>query len=363
MLRTAFSPSNLARRVACPGSLKMEEGLPESDSPEASEGTELHRLIADPKLSRDHLDSEQLQTLEATEQMEQQFFDSLIPAANVTDLREEESNFVIGHRTLFRGHLDHLVVTDKWLAVVDFKFGRNAAPSSEMNWQLKSYLGIVAPGFKPVEKYFGAIIQPRVSRKVQPVVYTSAQVEAARKEIKAAWDACQKPDAPRVASHDACCYCRAFLQGICPEGKAFALQSTKRLDLIRNPSEVLRAMLPENRTSLFDSFSLAVKLHDIYKKAVKEIVEQEPDFVPGYILSPGGSREAVTDMGTLFGRLAELGATANGFIDISTVSKKKLETFVKELTKLKGQALADKLKELLDGVVDKTPVSPSFERK
>src|SRR5437879_3498634 len=115
--RTASSPSNVHRRVACPGSLKMEEGLPETTSTEAEEGFSLHNLIANPNLSRDHLDAEQLQTLEAAEQMEQQFFDSLIPAANVADLREQESDFRIGHRALFKGHLDHLVVTDKWLAV------------------------------------------------------------------------------------------------------------------------------------------------------------------------------------------------------------------------------------------------------
>jgi len=41
-----FSPSQLYRRVLCPGSYRMEEGLSDTSSPEAAEGTMLHREVA-----------------------------------------------------------------------------------------------------------------------------------------------------------------------------------------------------------------------------------------------------------------------------------------------------------------------------
>lgn len=68
--RSPFSASNLARRIACPGSLAMEAGLPEVRTEESDEGTMLHALAADPAASRAGLTDEQLSVLELAARME-----------------------------------------------------------------------------------------------------------------------------------------------------------------------------------------------------------------------------------------------------------------------------------------------------
>ena len=58
-MRAATSASNLFRRALCPGSERLEEGLPDEDSPESREGTLLHEYDANPQLDRSVLTPDQ----------------------------------------------------------------------------------------------------------------------------------------------------------------------------------------------------------------------------------------------------------------------------------------------------------------
>ena len=341
----------------------MEKGLEDVIHDFTEEGQDLHRLIENPKLSRDHLNAEQFETLEAAEKMQADFIASLLPADITTIDTEFELPFMLDANEMFLAHLDVCVISDRWLAITDFKFGRIPVPSSEANGQLMCYLTTAAFWLKPKFKgYYAAIIQFRVLRKVQPVVYTHAVLEIAKAEIIAAYEACQRPDAPRRPSLDACSYCLGLQQGTCPEAQAFALAPARNVSLIRNPTETLLSLAPDKRTELFDAFSLAAKLHKTYLSAAKELAKEMPEVVPGYKLFPGGEKESIADMMLLYSRLEKLGATASEVLDICTMTKKNLEAITKRLTGLKGKALAEKMEMLLDGVVDKTPISPSFER-
>lgn len=65
------------RRKACPGSLELESRFeqPEDDADDEykAEGRLLHRMMADPSLSREELTPEQLETLERAEAQERAF--------------------------------------------------------------------------------------------------------------------------------------------------------------------------------------------------------------------------------------------------------------------------------------------------
>ena len=81
-----FRPSNLHRRKLCPGSMALEASLPEAPAEDEgneyqSEGRLLHRLSADKTLDRTGLNPEQLDTIEKSEAMEQEFLKQIEPDA------------------------------------------------------------------------------------------------------------------------------------------------------------------------------------------------------------------------------------------------------------------------------------------
>src|SRR5215471_7073109 len=69
-MRAATSASNLFRRALCPGSERLEEGLPDEDSPESREGTLLHEYDANPQLDRSVLTPDQRDLLRISEALD-----------------------------------------------------------------------------------------------------------------------------------------------------------------------------------------------------------------------------------------------------------------------------------------------------
>jgi Protein of unknown function (DUF2800) len=73
-----FRPSALLRFKLCPGSLALErkmraDGLTMAETDDAAEGRLMHAAAANPKAPRDHLTPEQLETVERSETMAEEF--------------------------------------------------------------------------------------------------------------------------------------------------------------------------------------------------------------------------------------------------------------------------------------------------
>lgn len=242
MTRPTTSASNIFRRAVCPGSERMEEGLPEEDSELSREGTLLHQLDAIPVFSRAKLTHDQRDLLEISADLEEQVFNRVISHFAIsadepfTQGHEETLWVHRGIKSLIPGHCDRWrhYHRRKLLVIIDKKFGYKTVTPAAANYQLRTY-ACGGAELWPVDHVAVAITQPRLpfDQRVTMAVYTKEDIQAARLELFGIKDACAKPDAPLVAGEDQCRYCKAAISLTCP---AFKETLHSGLALIPMPS-------------------------------------------------------------------------------------------------------------------------------
>lgn len=356
--RTLFSASCFSRRRLCPGSLAMEEGLPNVESEWSAEGTLLHHAAATGDMTG--LTPEQEEIVKEKLVVRDQFLESLGFHGCKIGVEVELGYFREPRKALFWSHADLVVANESVAAVIDYKFGYEEVDAPELNEQLGVYIACVAERVK-VNEYYGLII-PRFGKPAPPVKYTRDEIPALREIIQEVYDACT-PTAPRTPGLKQCAYCKGFQLGLCKESIAMAMNPVNKFSakLLANPGQVLQSLKPDDRTKLFDAFAMADKLRKTFVAAVKPMIERDSEFVPGYKLSrEGETRTKVTDMLALERRMQdELGMTC---LDVCTISNKALTDVVRDTTGLKGKALSERVEQLVAGLVDTTPVERSLER-
>lgn len=218
MQRPVTSASNLYRRALCPGSERLETGLPDEESEEAKMGTLLHQYDANPKLDRSFLSQRNRELLKAAEDCDAKIF------ARVLGQFDVGSDFVrssAGETWLVGDTPGH---TDLWwyweaprlLCIVDKKFGFKEVTPATSNYQLRHYACGGAEIFKSLENCVVAITQPSLpyEQRITMAHYSAADIALAREEILAIREASREPDAPLIPGEEQCRYCKAKL--ICP---------------------------------------------------------------------------------------------------------------------------------------------------
>lgn len=238
-----LSPSGAKRFMACPGSVRLSEGIPDESSVFANEGTAAHELaeilltmkeedantlagrVIDiapgdgPKVRAPEIEEDRKTLFKVTPDMVSAVNTYLQYARwfpkNGYDL-ELEQRLDIGHvvKDMF-GTADCLAYSEKHkhLHVVDYKHGAGVAVEVEHNAQLMCYaLGAVKRyGNRPVEKVTLTIVQPRASHPRGPVRSweTTPQVlmEFAD-ELANAADLTEDPNAPLFPGEH-CQFCPA----------------------------------------------------------------------------------------------------------------------------------------------------------
>ena len=162
------SPSALARRLACPGSLEQEKGLPDTESVYSREGTRAHALL------------EEILNIDAVDVGEQDpdMYRYCMEAAQfVWDLMAEDPELelfveqpVDPSRLFGRGETsgtaDIILTSPTHLYVYDFKYGAGVDVPALHNKQCLAYgagavCSLYTDGVKVPEFYHFGIIQPR----------------------------------------------------------------------------------------------------------------------------------------------------------------------------------------------------------
>lgn len=205
------------------------------------------------------------------------------------ELIEQEFSFRWNGEVLFVGHPDRVrIYQNRKLAICsEYKFGFKEVQPADANIQLRCYLAMISEEY-PVDDYYGAIYQPRISSKPIAVHYTRQDIEKARLEIKAIFDACFASDAPRRPSPQGCEYCRA--QAICPEFKtwAFAVEKSAHLPSAQWSDETWDEFL--TKRPIVEKFCKQ-RLED-----AKLIKAANPDRLPGWNLKPGAEIRTISDL-------------------------------------------------------------------
>jgi hypothetical protein len=230
--------SSLDRASACPGSENMQRGLPDEESDEAREGTELHHFKARPELQRGVLPRALQDLLRKADELDEALFQAVIDNEKIKDseeyveAREVDGDVVFDDTYQLTGHTDLVRrYPRRGITVLsDYKFGRSVVPRAEFNMQLRGY-GILSKD----PTVYVAISQPRASYGEQLTIakYDQDALELARKEISALIRWTESSQAPlRPGGH--CRYCRA--RAICPALKAAVSEAIVPMDIL-SPSD------------------------------------------------------------------------------------------------------------------------------
>lgn len=150
------------------------------------------------------------------------------------------------------------VEVEKHLHAIDLKYGKGEEVDAVDNPQGVFYLIGLAKKlgvWDELEYASFHIYQPRITSEPSVWTMTRAELHAWAERFRLAAIAACQPDAPRVASLDACRWCRA--KAICPENKAFATQQALAVQAAREHG--LYGMTPAQLAADYDLMREAKK--------------------------------------------------------------------------------------------------------
>jgi hypothetical protein len=285
MLRAVTSASNIFRREICPGSEKLEAGLPDQDSAQSQEGTLLHSFDANPKLERAVLRPQQQHLLRISNGLDEFIFAYVTEKFSIPENepfeegRERELIAMAGTESETPGHCDRwrLYPAISLLVITDKKFGFKEVTPAAANYQLRTYAIAGYDAWHP-ENIVVAITQPRLpyEQRVTMACYTSKDIEFAKAELTNIRLVSRRDDAPLVATEDGCRYCKAKL--IC---SAYQAKVQKGLMLVPNTtgSKTLRASTAEQALSTCTDEQLDHVLVSIqFAEFIKDLARDEARF-------------------------------------------------------------------------------------
>jgi hypothetical protein len=237
--------SGMYRWAACPGSVRLSEGVARTSSKYAEEGTAAHALaetcltyghqaasyVGRPVAVNDELDGPMIVVTEEMAEAVQVYLDTVredtgSPHPDVIRLVEHKFDLSAVHPGLF-GTADCVVIYkhSKFMRVFDYKHGAGVAVDPENNPQLMYYaLGALLTVDYPITEIEIVIVQPRLEN-AEPVkrwrLPAADLLDFAADLVKYA-KATEAPDAPLVPGEH-CKFCPAA--AICPalEAKALAM--------------------------------------------------------------------------------------------------------------------------------------------
>lgn len=200
-----FSPSKLEQFRLCPGSYWMQQGLPDTTSAAAEEGTPLHAAVANN--STEGLTSEQAVVVESC----LNYLDGLTGPADVV-LQEHPLVITDGTETLTTGTADIVKFNslDGVLDVIDWKFGYIPVNTVCNNIQLATYAAGAMQEFG-VSRCRAHVFQPRIH---QVSTYEFTDINAILSNIRKIIQNAKSDKLLLNATDDACRYCKARLN--CP---------------------------------------------------------------------------------------------------------------------------------------------------
>jgi len=206
----SLGASNAHRWLYCPGSVKAEDGLPNTSSPFAEEGTRAHDL-AELALTTvpAALDLFEDQDMANHVRVYTEYVERLSAGADLVLIEErvDYSDWVDGGF----GTADAVVVRGDTLHVVDLKYGMGVPVSAEDNPQGMLYgLGAYAAvgAIVEVTRVVISIIQPRLD-SISEWEISLADLLRWAEWVSARAEATKADDAPRVPGEKTCRWCKA----------------------------------------------------------------------------------------------------------------------------------------------------------
>lgn len=367
--RNWTSASNAAADKRCEGRHIAQRGLVDTPSDDAAFGNAIHDALATGKT--DKLDTQQLNIYEShvaiTDKLMDKVFGTDKVKAEIFKERRWWCNVLANHgskdpkpvRFEHSGQSDFLARIGKKALIVDYKSLPGDVAAAANNEQLRD-LTVLAAGNLGLDEVYTAINQPLITHDPDVCVYNVEAIKKAEQEMFVRVRASNSPSAKRTANEVSCKFCLAKFT--CSEFQAWAAPLLPETTSVAGVP--VAQWTPEQRAHFCNMKGVAQKWLDDCTNEMKRLVKADPNAVPGWTLKDGQVRESVNDVQELHGRFTALNEEAKTalFLECVSVKKGELETIVRKVTSLKGKALAAKLEELLEGIVDRKQCESSLAR-
>lgn len=374
--RANTTPSNLQRRAACPGSAKLEAGLPDDDSNDARVGRLLHRYFAHPEYDRRLLTPEEQDVLKTADGLLADVLYTIhegtgvpLPSAEPRMIVEETITGLDGRLV---GTPDQVFIWKHRSAALvnDLKSGFFVVERAELNLQLRGYAVLVAENYIDFNRVFVSILQPRLwrpSERVTVAQYDLKDVARARDQITAIIDTTERDDAPLIAGEEQCRYCKAKL--ICPAfGKAIGLplaQVKTEADLSKLKREaeiekIVKSCNDEQLEALYKAKQLAALIDEPVSAEVRRRIRAGQ--FDKYVLGKEGEKRSIKSVSKAIAKLALSGiASREELVEYCSLSLGKLEEHYR--SKHRGvtwDQARSKIDQVLKSVLAREPYEPKI---
>ncbi|UDQ96854.1 DUF2800 domain-containing protein [Lentisphaerota bacterium WC36G] len=308
------SPSSLERRKLCPGSMKIEQALPEPPQSEyAAEGTMLHEAVA----------TNNLELCETDEQYEMarnclNFVDEL--ATSQDEVYKEVSLELLGSdwEIVTFGTADVVINGADKLIVIDWKFGRNPVQYAKDNIQLATYATMAMQQFKKKECTV-FIVQPRCGRWND--FYTFSEPANILANIESIIEKCNDPAAEAVPGESQCKYCRGQYHLSCK-----AIQNEVEVFIDEELPTIEEKINELSNDDLAKIYAKCKAIANFQKKIEYRIKKEcESNQVCGNLIlkKSSGGRE-IKDITALYNAVADV-ITQGEFLKLCSCSVAKIE--------------------------------------
>jgi hypothetical protein len=368
--------SSVLRRQLCPGSWRLEDGLPEERSELAAEGTLLHALDANPSLDRSALRSNQVDLLNISARLTREAFDRISREFGIGDTLptcggfEREMFLHRGLKSLFSGHCDvwEYFGDRKLLVVLEKKFGFKTVDPAESNMQTRTYACMGAE-LHDCDHVAVVITQPRlpIDQRLTLAVYTRSDIAAARQQLFDIWDACRKTNAYLNATEQGCRYCKAKLicsayQEAVRDGLS-AVPVPPAATVTQRAATIARGLSEcsdEQLGRFLDSCTFANFAVDIAKEEARRRIREGS--MVGWKLGKESEVREVTDVAAAIDLLVAEGLPRESVMRACKMSMGPIEEAFRDTVGGTWSSVKDRVNELLGAVIARHKKAPAVQR-
>jgi len=357
--------SSAHRWLACPPSARLEATKPESTSEAAEEGTLAHELVelklkrflagrktgkATPKIKNHELYRQVME--EYTDEYVNYVLElyaavqSTCPDAQlISERRVDFSSIVPGGF----GTTDTIIIADRVMHVIDFKYGKGVLVEAVGNPQLRLYgWGALSEYgmLYDIETVVVHIVQPRLDHRDHEAIPVLDLINWGADQVKPVAELADKGEGEFCAG-DHCQFCRAQATCRAYADHVMSLTQYQFADPVELSDEEIAEILPK----VDELVRWAKKIKDF---AQDEAVNHD-HFIPGYKLVEGRSSRVITDPDEAWEKLEEAGWATHDITKL--VSLTELETLVGK------KALAELLGDLIVKPTGKPVLVPESDKR
>lgn len=285
------SASAMWRNAKCSGSQALvnavrDRGLPlPAPTPEMAAGTRIHSRLAGEGGELSNAEQEAYSALKEAQLKAIVAWNKEGPPLFLEELVEQRLWFHLGLEPLFSGQPDYIRIEGSRALVLNYKSGWNEVPPAADNLQLRAEIVLLKANRPLLTRIDGQILalhRPDFDR----VSYGASELYRAQAEILAIVNrSVKQPDIRIPGAWCALCPAQAYCQEALEVARA-TLPLEERISVRELPRG-------EEGARLYTWIGQAKKLLALLEQTYEQILETEPDALPGFILPARGKSRRI----------------------------------------------------------------------